>query len=424
MSSRLEELSSGIFGRGAISYLFAFAGISLSSFAFHLIVIRLLGPAHYGVMGSLLGIIGLLTVPIGATQIAVTQAVLAKKAQGQSFSLLSISSRSLVAGIVAMLLLFASTSAIDSYLRINSPVPMYLVAIWVPLATVSAILQGALIGAYQFRPVAFATFVGSGIIRLVLGVAMVEFGLSVSGAVSATIFAQTFTLISLAFSARHELFGQHHASTIHTKMRDTALSVAALTGYTTLISIDTFLARHFFSSVPAGKYAAVAVMAHIAFFVPTAIVAVAFPHLVEGKGVSETSRKIFRQTLQISLLLGISAAGTMAIFPVTVVNLFGSAYSSAANLVGILSLASVALGTMILFVYLHLARRSPAALMPWVGVLLTTLLIYLFHESIRSLALIMLLVSVVTMLLAIAPVFFKGSGSDRHGDISDPTISS
>jgi O-antigen/teichoic acid export membrane protein len=374
-------------------------------------------------MGSILGIIGLLTVPIGATQIAVTQAVLAKESRGQTFSLLSLSSRSLGAGLVATLALIVSTPAVDAYLRIKSPIPMYLVAIWIPLATVSAILQGALIGEYRFRPVAFATFVGSGIIRLALGAVIVESGFGVSGAVSATIFAQIFTLVSLVFSARHELFTHHHAATIRTKLRDTTLSVAALTGYTTFISIDTFLARHFFTSALAGKYAAAAVVSHIAFFVPTAIVAVAFPHLVEGKGVSENSRRIFRQTLQISLILGIAAAGFMALFPITVIDvLFGSPYSSASDIVGMLSLASVAIGIMILFVYLHLARRSLAALTPWVGVVLSIVLIYVFHGSMQSIAFAMLVVSLVTMLFAIVPVFFRVSASRTDRGTADPTI--
>lgn len=398
------QMRSGIFGRGAMSYLIAFAGISVASFVFHIIVSRLLGTTHYGVMGALLGIISLLTVPLGAVQIAVTQAVVDKEVAGQSFSMVRVTWRSFLASCVAMVALAGCAPIIDQFLHIGSPLPIFLVAVWIPLATVSAVLQGALIGEYRFRPVAFASFVGIGLIRLVLGDLMVSAGFGVSGAVAATIFAQAFTMFSLLFSARHELLGHRHASVVRTKMRDTVLSVAALAGYTTLIGIDTFLAQHFFPSSQAGKYAAVAVAAHIAFFIPAALVTVAFPQLADGKGANESSRRIFRQTLRVSVVLGVIAAAVMTVLPtLTVRILFGAKYAGAASILGQLSFASVAVGLLILFVYLHLARRSILALTPWIGVVLAVVLISVFHHSSESVALIMLIVSVATMVIAGVP---------------------
>lgn len=388
-----------------MSFLVAFAGISISSFLFHLVVSRLLGPSHYGTMGALLGIISLLTVPIGAVQIAVTQAVIDEQTKGERFSMTRVTRRATVSGLVATLIVIAVTPIIDSFLHIHSPVPMFLVAVWVPLATVSAVVQGALVGEYRFRPVAFASFVGVGLVRLLLGGVLVEAGLGVSGAVAATIFAQAFTMLSLLYSARHELFGDHrHASVVRTKLRDTVLSIAALAGYTTLIGIDTFLANHFFVATLAGDYAAVAVGAHIAFFVPAALVTVVFPHLADGRGASEASRKIFRQSLRISLVMGLLAAVVMTLFPhLTVSVLFGTKYASAAAILGVLSFASVAIGVLILFVYLHLARRSILALTPWLGVVLSVVLISIDHRSMHAVATIMLLVSVVTMVLIALP---------------------
>jgi O-antigen/teichoic acid export membrane protein len=399
-----NQMTSGIFGRGALSFLLAFAGISISSFLFHIIVSRLLGPSHYGTMGALLGIISLLTVPIGAVQIAVTQAVIDEETKGQSFSVARVTRRATISGGCAMVVLAAVTPIVDGFLHIHSPLPMILVAVWVPLATVSAVVQGALVGEYRFRPVAFASFVGVGLVRLILGAVLVEAGFGVSGAVAATIFAQAFTMISLLYSARRELFGHRHDAVVRTKLRDTVLSIAALAGYTTLISIDTFLANHFFSATMAGNYAAVAVAAHIAFFVPAALVTVAFPHLADGQGTSETSRNVFRQTLNISVVMGLLAAVFMTALPHwTVSLLFGSKYSNAASILGELSFASVAVGVLILLVYLHLARRSVAALAPWLGVVISVITISIDHGSMASVAIIMLVVSVVTMIVAAIP---------------------
>lgn len=398
------QLSSGVFARGAMSYLVAFAAVSVLSFVFHVIVSRLLGPDHYGVMGALLGIISLLTVPLGAVQIAVTRAVVDEEERGEPFSVVRVTWRSFAAGAVAMVVLAAGAPLIDGFLHISSPVPIILVAVWIPLATVSAVLQGALIGEYRFRAVAVATFFGIGVVRLVLGDVLVSAGLGVSGAVAATIFAQAFTMLSLLYSARHELLGQRHAAVVTTRLRDTVLSVAGLAGYTTLIGIDTFLAQHFFPTAAAGKYAAVAVAAHIAFFIPAALVTVAFPHLADGKGVSESSRRIFNQTLRTSIILGVGAAVVMSLLPsLTVRLLFSAKYAGAAGILGQLSFASVAIGLLILFTYLHLARRSIMALTPWLGVALAVVLIAIFHHSNESVAFIMLIVSVATMVVAGIP---------------------
>jgi O-antigen/teichoic acid export membrane protein len=356
-------------------------------------------------MGALLGIISLLTVPIGAVQLAVTRAVIDAETKGESFSMTRVTRRSTAGGLVAMLVVVAVTPIVDSFLHIHSPVPMFLVAVWVPLATVSSVVQGALVGEYRFRPVAFASFVGVGLVRLVLGVVLVNAGLGVSGAVAATIFAQAFTMLSLLYSARHELFEHHrHAYVVRTKLHDTVLSIAALAGYTSLIGIDTFLANHFFVATLAGNYAAVAVAAHIAFFVPAALVTIVFPHLADGQGASQTSRKIFRQSLNISVVMGLLAAGVMTLLPhLTVKLLVGGKFTSAAAVLGVLSFASVATGVLILFVYLHLARRSLMALIPWVGVVLSVVLISIDHRSMHSVATIMLVVSIVTMILIVVP---------------------
>src|ERR1019366_4068280 len=110
-----------------------------------------------------------------------------------------------------------------------------------------------------------------------------------------------------------------------TTRRDMTLSIAAIASYTALIGVDTFLARHFFSATVAGQYAAGAVAAHIALFVPGAIIAVTFPHLVSGEGTSVASRKALTQALKFTALLGVFTAGVLTVLASLVVHvLFGS----------------------------------------------------------------------------------------------------
>ena len=399
-----SQLSSGILSRGAVSFLFATAGVNVSNFLFHIVISRLLGPAHYGAVGAILSILSLLTVPVGAAQLAVTQAVISHTENDQSFTLSRLIWRAIIIGVIAAFGLAALTPLIDGFLHIGSPLPLILVSAWIPLAAVGAVLQGSLVGEYRFRAVAFATFVGGGPIRLMFGAGMVAAGFGVSGAIVATIGAQAFVTGSLLFSAREKVRSHPQGSVVRAKRRDLLLSVASLSSYTAFIGVDTFLARHFFSATIAGQYAAGAVAAHIALFVPGAIVTIAFPHWASGRGISTESRRVFIQALKITALVGILTAGALTILSSLVVNLlFGSKYTSAIAIVGLLAFTSAAIGILSLFVYLHLARRSLVALTPWLGVIVAIVLISLFHQTMTSVAEIMLIVSVLTVFAAGIP---------------------
>ena len=417
-----SRFTTGIFGRGAVSFLVATAGVNVSNFLFHIVVSRLLGPAHYGAVGAILSILSLMAVPVGAAQLAVTQAVIGHINNGQSFSLSRLIRRAFLVGFFAMLAFAALTPAIDGFLHIRSPLPLYLVGAWIPLATVGAVLQGALIGEYRFRAVGFAVFVGGGPIRLLFGAGMVLAGFGVTGAIVATIFGQAFSTGSLLFSARQKVRSQPQGSVVRTTRRDMTLSIASIGSYTALIGVDTFLARHFFSATVAGQYAAGAIAAHIALFVPGAIVAVAFPHWVSGEGISASSRKAFTQALTTTTLLGILTASVLTVLSGLVVHvLFGSSYAGAIAIVGLLAFASAVIGVLSLFIYFHLARRSLVALTPWLGVALAIVLISLRHQTMTSVATIMLIVSLLTLLVTGIPALLAlaaAGARDAADDVS------
>jgi O-antigen/teichoic acid export membrane protein len=363
-----------------------------------------------------------MAVPVGAAQLAVTQAVVGHTTSGESFSLGRVIWRAMIVGFFAALAFAALIPTIDGFLHVSSPLPLLLVGVWIPLATVGAVLQGALVGEYRFREVAFAAFFGGGPIRLLVGAGMVEAGFGVTGAVVGTIFAQAFTTGSLLFSARKKVRSQPLGSVVRTTRRDMMLSIASIGSYTALIGVDTFLARHFFSASVAGQYAAGAIAAHIALFVPSVIIAVTFPHLVSGGGKSLASRRAFTQALKFTALLGILASGALTIFSTLIVHiLFGSKYVGAIPIVGLLAFASSVIGILSLFIYFHLARRSLLALTPWLGVALASLLISLRHQTMTSVAAIMLIVSLLTLLVTGVPALLTlaaAKARDAADDIS------
>ena len=258
----------------------------------------------------------------------------------------------------------------DGFLNLKSPATDLALGLWVPLAVVGAVLQGALLGELRFVPVAVATFFGGGALRLASGAVLVLVGFGLGGAVAATVIGQAFATAFLLLVARREVFARG-LDRVRISLRDASLSVAALAGYTTLTGIDTVLARHFLAPIAGGRYAAAAVAGHIAMFLPGALVTIAFPRLASASATGASARKTLIETLALVTVIGLGAFAVLAATPRLVVDvLFGPTYLGAASIVGIIALISVLLGIIGLLTYFHVARRSVAALNSWAGVAL------------------------------------------------------
>jgi glycosyltransferase involved in cell wall biosynthesis/O-antigen/teichoic acid export membrane protein len=377
---------------GGWSLVVATVGVSGLNFLFHILISRLLGPSQYGAFNAVLNVIAVLAVPLGAVQLAVTQAV-APGAGKERMSLRRLTMKAVLWGAGAMVAVGVASPVIDGFLNLNSPFANLAMAVWIPLAVVGAVLQGALLGELRYMPVAVASFVGGGALRLVTGTLLVSAGFGLAGAVAATVIGQAFTTGALLLTARREVFAAGH-DPIRISLRDAALSIAALAGYTTLTGIDVFLARHFLAPVVAGLYAAAATAGHIAMFLPGALVTVAFPRLVSAGRTGISVGKTLSETVGLVTALGLAAFAVLAAMPGVVVDvLFGPKYAAAASIVGIIGLTSVFLGIIGVLTYFHVARRSVAALYSWAGVALVWVLVAVLHDGMKTIAVCMLAAS-------------------------------
>jgi glycosyltransferase involved in cell wall biosynthesis/O-antigen/teichoic acid export membrane protein len=390
--SRRRRIPYGLLSHGGWSLVVATTGVSGLNFLFHVLISRLLGPSQYGAFTAVLNIISVLAVPLGAVQLAVTQAVVSGASRGR-VSLRSLTMKATLWGVGAMVVTEALSPLTDSFLSLNSPFANLAMAAWIPVAVVGAVLQGALLGELRFVPVAVATFIGGGVLRLASGALLVSAGFGVAGAVAATLIGQVFTTGVLLLIARREIFAKA-LDPVLISLRDTVLSIGALAGCTTLSGIDVFLARHFLVHLAAGLYAAGATAGHIAMFLPGALVMVAFPRLVAAGRTGVSVRKTLTETLGMVTAIGLAAFAVLAAMPRMVVDvLFGRQYADAAGIVGIIGLTSVFLGIISVLTYFYVARRSMAALSSWAGVALVIVLVAVLHSGTESVAYCMLAAS-------------------------------
>ena len=413
------RIVSGLLSHGGWSLVVATTGVSGLNFLFHVLISRLLGPSQYGALNAVLNVISVLAVPLGAVQLAVTQAVVSGAGK-ERISLRRLTVKAMLWGAGAMVAVGLASPLIDGFLNLKSPFADLAMAVWIPLAVVAAVLQGALLGELRFVPVAVATFFGGGALRLATGALLVSAGFGLGGAVAATVIGQAFTTAALLLVARREVFATG-LDPIRISLRDAVLSIAALAGYTTLTGIDVFLARHFLAPVAAGLYAAAATAGHIALFLPGALVTVAFPRLVSAGRTGVSVGKTLTETVGLVTAIGLAAFAVLAVMPGVVVDvLFGRKYAAAASIVGIIALISVFLGIIGLLTYFHVARRSVAALYSWAGVALVWVLVAVLHGGMETIAACMLAASgfvlVAVSLPALAAVVWPVSRAALPSD--------
>lgn len=304
----------------------AMAAANALSYAFNLVMSRLLGPADYGALGALLALVLVGTVPGVALQAVVARhTTLAGEAVGRLWS------RVLVA-VVAVggalgLLTVAASPAVRAFLHLPSLGPcLWLAAALLPLPLLSAV-QGMLQGREWFRALAAVLLVAAAG-RLAAGVGLVGGGLGVSGAMAATAIGSAVAVLVAVPRLRAQGGWEWHrrpgrGSPAAVFGGEVAAAAAGVLGLLLLANVDVLLARHFLAAEASGLYAAGAVLTKIAFWAPQFVVTLVFPRLV----TATDRRRLLGRSAAVVAAVGAPLVVAAALAPGLAARLsFGEAY--------------------------------------------------------------------------------------------------
>lgn len=376
--------------RGGLVFVVASTAVNLSNFVFHVVLSRLLGPSGYGALGALLNVTAVLAVPLGAISVTVAQSIARRPDPADTPPLGRLLRLSAIAGVVGMGLWLAATPTIDRFFHLHTPGATIVLGLWLLPTVPGAVLEGVLLGQRRFRVAGVGQLAGV-LVRLGSGVVLVALGAGVIGGVAATLAASVVTVGLYAWALRHAL---GRAGRFVPRVSDTVLSTVALGGAALLTSIDAWLARHFLPAHAAGLFVAAATAGNIALFLPGAITMVYFPRLAGSGGKGPEARQALARATGLVAVVGLGAAGVMALVPGLVVDvLFGSAFAHASVAIGTVAAADAGIGIASCLVYYQVARRSKLALAAWPACLAALVLASVFHGSIEVLALDMVVAS-------------------------------
>lgn len=339
------------------------AGLAVSqilAYALNVLGARVLGPAEYGELGSLLSL-----VVIGNVASLAVQAVTARRvSRGEDAAPLGRTAMAIAGAATAVALL--SVPVLAPLLRL-SPVALVAVALTLLPLTLTGWSLGAAQGAQRFVTLAAMYALAPG---LRIGIALAA--LVATDDVTATAVATLVGTLA-GWLAVRPLAGAGWPSPRRPDRAaawETGHAGLALLAMFTLTSVDVLVARAILVPEGAGQYAAGAILIKIAFWLPQAVVISAFPRLSSGEaGVMRRAAALMAAVGALGVLLA------AVLGPRVVPAVLGSDYTVASASAGVFVAAGVVQSLAYLVVYERLAAEDrAAAVLVWSAVALLLVL--------------------------------------------------
>ncbi len=327
---------------------------------FQIALARVLSPAEYSVLVSLVVVTLIAAVPPLALQAAVAREVavsLDAGRRGEAGAALRDTVRGVIPwGLVALALGAVAFAVMEAIGRGDAP------AVFATAATIAAALiipavWGGLLGARLFVVFGLAQLMFAGT-RLAAGLGAGLAGGGAGAVMTGVAVATAVTLLVTCIPLR-DLW--HAADRTGGRRLATLPNAAAATGLTVLMALatlDVLVAKLSFSADTAGAYGVASVCARVLLLLPIGVITVLFPRVAT---LADPKRERHHLLAGLAVVAGLGAFLTMLLWvfagPI-VDDIFGTEYAAAVPWLGPLALAMTfyALANVYLYHFLSLAR--------------------------------------------------------------------
>ena len=386
----------------------------VGGFVYHMIAARLLGPAVYGEVASLVSVF-----LVGNGLTYVITLVLARyaatlEAQGSSSALHHVmvrSSRLLILPSLAALVLMSALAPLGAdFLHLASWAP----GIWLALGLVAiwqvGVPRGMLQGTQRFGALS-ANLSGEMVVRTSLLAVLLLLGLGVSGSMIAIVGGAAFSYAIGMNSLRDVLAAPGEKVQMRVMAGFAVTALIGTLGVLFLYNNDVILAKHYLSAHEAGIYGALNKIETIIFFGTLSVSQVLYPRVVEAIAKDSHPGRLLALSAAIIAGLGLCALAVFAVGHDPIVNiLYGKEYREATGYMVLVGLIGLLLSLNNLLVYFFMAAHD-RWFVPLLaaGVALEGVLIFLNHSGVGAvvrdvlLSLIVLLAALTLRCLILLP---------------------
>lgn len=395
----------------------------IGGFVYHAIAGRILGPAVYSEVATLIAVysVGTAGALIIVTVLARYTAVLAARGDPGVRSLMKRTTR-LIAIPCLLLILVATLFArpIAMFEHLGSALPVLILAFSIALIWQVAIPRGILQGLQRFTPLSLNLSLEL-IVRTTTVFLLLKAGYAVSGAMLSVFLGLAVVFGLGIYSLRDHLLGNEKRVRLRAMASFSVTAAVGIIGIQILYNQDVILAKHYLSSFDAGIYGGLNKIGTILYFLTISVSQVLFPRVVEAVAKEQHPGRILLYSAGILCALGAGALLVFGVVPGLVVYvLFGPSFKAAIPLVFPVGVIGLALSLDNLLVQFFMAVHD-RVFMPLLalGVLLEGFLIFMFHARVGQvvldvlIALVGLLVVLGARCYLLLPTLHSGSVAEK-----------
>lgn len=339
----------------------------LSNFVFNAAGARLLGPATFGSLAAAVGLLYLVNPLLITIQTVASRETTAYISAGRTAELRSAirfyGIRLGVAGGIVCVALCAASPWIAGFLKIDTPGPVVVLALALPIWCIALLQRGVFQGSQRFGRLAISTTVEA-LAKIVSAIALLSlFWRGATGGMLAVVVGAACALVVGALMLDYLPHSEERRSPSVHPARYSAVTLATLVLLAVLLSTDTLAAKHYMSPHTAGLYAGVSICGKIVYFVTSVLSIYLFPLFSAHHDRGHDARK--RLGIALAVVLGgtLVIAAVLSIEPQLVVTpLLGSKFAAAGQYVGLAGIAFGLYGCVYLSAMYLLAHRQSAVI--------------------------------------------------------------
>lgn len=280
-------------------------------YLFQIIMGRMLSVSEYGTFSALMASLVVIGVPMLTLSMIISRQVSAYRLKKDKnilgYLFYWVNKKLFLFGVALTILVVLNINSLLNFLAIEKNTHLYLFLIIILIAFPQSINNAYLQGLQYFKWLSFSGVLVT-LLKIIMAVILVNFGLGVDGALGGIIFSTLVILILTFFVIRPSL-GNNNFRFFSPKKNvlfEYAIPVLfANIAFALMTQADMVLVKHFFSEQDAGIYAAASVLGKAVLYLPGAFAIALFPMVAENHALGKSSINLFLQAIGLTAFLSL-----------------------------------------------------------------------------------------------------------------------
>lgn len=337
MRRQVKQLFLGKLARASSWLVVGGVAGGILGYLFQIIMGRMLSVSEYGIFSALMAMIVVIGAPMTTLSMIISRRVSTYRSEQDNGKLgylfYWINRKLLLIAVVLIVLVVFNIKPLQNFLLIEKSAHLYLLLIILLIAFPQAVNNAYLQGLQYFKWLSVSGVLAT-LLKIIITVILIYFGLGVAGALGGVIFS-TFIILILTYVVLRPSLSKNNASisnTTHLLFKSAMPVLLANVAFAVMTQIDMVLVKYYFSEQEVGIYAAASILGKAVMYLPGGIAMALFPMVAENHASGKSSAHLMFQAVGVTALLSLTGALFYYFFADSIiVLLYGNDYKEAAN---------------------------------------------------------------------------------------------